>query len=98
MLKRGTHAPPKHVVGLYTSVAWKAPCREVAKLRLTPREALSEDVVHVGVPSVAAEKITGGADSHVRYVRVTDGDSGLAARWQPPSSFLRASDPPYPPP
>jgi len=34
ILKRGTHAPPRHVMALYTSVQWKTLCREVAKLAL----------------------------------------------------------------
>ena len=34
ILRRGTHAPPKNVMGLYTSVAWDSLCREVAKLQL----------------------------------------------------------------
>ncbi len=34
ILKRGTHAPPRHVMALYTSVQWKTLCREVAKLTL----------------------------------------------------------------
>jgi hypothetical protein len=34
LLKRGTHAPPRNVMGLYTSVEWETLCREVAKLRL----------------------------------------------------------------
>lgn len=34
ILKRGTHAPPRHVMALYTSVQWKTLCREVAKLQL----------------------------------------------------------------
>jgi len=34
ILKRGTHAPPRHVMALYTSVQWKTLCREVAKLVL----------------------------------------------------------------
>ena len=37
ILRRGTHAAPKHVMGLYTSVEWETLCREVAKLQLTPR-------------------------------------------------------------
>jgi len=32
ILKRGTHAPPRYVMALYTSVQWKTLCREVAKL------------------------------------------------------------------
>ena len=42
ILKRGTHAPPRHVMALYTSVAWKTLCREVVKLQL---ERPSEGVV-----------------------------------------------------
>lgn len=34
ILKRGTHAPPKDVMGLYTSVEYAALCREVAKIQL----------------------------------------------------------------
>jgi hypothetical protein len=37
VLKWGSHAPPKHVMGLYTAVEWKCLCAEVAKLQLTPR-------------------------------------------------------------
>lgn len=39
ILKRGTHAPPKNIMGLYTSVSWETLCREVAKVSLTPRDA-----------------------------------------------------------
>lgn len=41
VLKRGTHAPPKDVIELYTSVEWARLCGEVAKLnvsRRSPRE------------------------------------------------------------
>ncbi len=34
ILKRGTHALPRHVMALYTSVQWKTLCREVGKLTL----------------------------------------------------------------
>ena len=34
ILKRGTHAPPRHVMALYTSVQWQIIRREVAKLQL----------------------------------------------------------------
>jgi hypothetical protein len=34
ILKPGTHAPPRHVMALYTSVQWKTLCHEVAKLTL----------------------------------------------------------------
>lgn len=34
ILRRGTHAPPRHVMGLYTSIEWAALCREVGKIRL----------------------------------------------------------------
>lgn len=34
LLKRGTHAPPRAVMDLYTSVEWATLCREVAKLKL----------------------------------------------------------------
>lgn len=37
ILKRGTHAPPKDVISLYTSIEWARLCREVAKLTLAPR-------------------------------------------------------------
>jgi integrase len=30
----GTHAPPRDVLGLYTSLEWEALCREVAKMQL----------------------------------------------------------------
>jgi hypothetical protein len=40
ILKRGSHAPPKSVMGLYTGVEWEALCREVSKLKLEPREKL----------------------------------------------------------
>ena len=40
LLKRGTHEPQKHVVGLHTSGAWEALCHGVTKLKLTPCEAL----------------------------------------------------------
>jgi hypothetical protein len=29
----------------YATVAWEARCREVAKLKLTPRETLSDDAM-----------------------------------------------------
>ncbi len=53
LLKRGTHAPPSNVVALYTSVAWETLCREVAKLNLTPRDALGEEAF----PMVAYRRI-----------------------------------------
>jgi integrase len=34
LLKRGTHAPPRNIMGLYTSVEWETLCREVAKLKV----------------------------------------------------------------
>ena len=34
ILRWGTHAPPKSVIDLYTSIEWEALCREVGKLRL----------------------------------------------------------------
>jgi integrase len=34
MLRRGTHAPPKHVMGLYTTPAWESLCEQVLKLDL----------------------------------------------------------------
>ena len=37
ILKRGTHAPGKDIMSLYTSVEWDSLCREVAKLQLIPR-------------------------------------------------------------
>lgn len=52
LLKRGTHAPPKHVMGLYTSVAWESLCREVGKLDLTA----SKKVVQLG-PRVRAVQV-----------------------------------------
>lgn len=39
ILRWGTHAPPKHIMGLYTSMEWAAVCREVAKLQLERRRA-----------------------------------------------------------
>ena len=39
ILKRGTHAPPRHVMGLYTQPAWEAVCREVEKLDLFKKPA-----------------------------------------------------------
>jgi integrase len=44
LLKRGTHAPPRSVMDLYTSVEWKVLCREIAKLKL-PRPADSATLV-----------------------------------------------------
>jgi hypothetical protein len=40
ILKWGSHAPPKTVMRLYTSVDWGRICDEVGKLKLTPREKL----------------------------------------------------------
>ena len=37
ILNRGTHAPPRSVMELYTSVDWKVLCREVSKLRFGRR-------------------------------------------------------------
>jgi len=37
ILRRGTHAPPKDVMELYTTVEWAKLCAEVAKLRLDRR-------------------------------------------------------------
>jgi integrase len=34
ILKRGTHAPPKDIMNLYTTVAWEKLCEEVNKLSL----------------------------------------------------------------
>ena len=34
ILKRGTHAPPRNMMALYTSVQWKTLRREVAKLTM----------------------------------------------------------------
>jgi integrase len=41
MLSRGTHAAPRDVMGMYTSVAWRTLCREISKLRLGGRAANS---------------------------------------------------------
>lgn len=38
MLKRGTHAAPKSVMGMYTTVSWERLCEEVEKLKLERRE------------------------------------------------------------
>jgi integrase len=35
LLKYGSHAAPRHVMGLYTSPEWKRVCAEVSKLRLS---------------------------------------------------------------
>jgi integrase len=35
LLKYGTHAAPRHVMGLYTSPEWKKVCAEVSKLKLS---------------------------------------------------------------
>lgn len=38
VLKRGTHAPPREIMELYTSVEWERLCGEVAKLKIGPRK------------------------------------------------------------
>jgi integrase len=35
LLKYGTHAAPRHVMGLYTSYEWKRVCAEISKFRLS---------------------------------------------------------------
>lgn len=40
VLRRGTHAPPKDVMELYTSVEWSKLCAEVAKLRIAQPAAM----------------------------------------------------------
>jgi integrase len=40
ILRWGTHAPPRTVMGLYTTMEWAAVCREVAKLQLERRRAV----------------------------------------------------------
>jgi integrase len=37
ILRRGTHAPPRDVMELYTSVEWSKLCAEVAKMQVTRR-------------------------------------------------------------
>lgn len=39
LLRRGTHAAPRHVMGLYLSPEWEALCREVGRLRLARQTA-----------------------------------------------------------
>lgn len=46
ILKWGTHAPPRHVMGLYTSIEWARLCAEVDRIRL--RTKLVRSVVHIG--------------------------------------------------
>jgi integrase len=41
ILKRGTHAPPKDIMGLYTSVEWEKLCAEVYKLKFEHREPVT---------------------------------------------------------
>jgi hypothetical protein len=55
LLKRGTHAAPKHVMGLHTSVAWESLCREVQKLNITT----DRKVVQLG-PRVRTAKVLAG--------------------------------------
>jgi hypothetical protein len=43
ILKRGTHAPPRTVMDLYTSIEWAVLCREVAKLKLGNSELLADE-------------------------------------------------------
>jgi hypothetical protein len=38
ILKWGTHAPPRDVMNLYTSVEWDRLCAEVAKLKISRRQ------------------------------------------------------------
>jgi integrase len=60
ILKRGTHAPPKHVMGLYTSVKWESLCREVQKLNLTTARKvvqLGPRVRSVVVPSPVTPRV-----------------------------------------
>jgi hypothetical protein len=44
ILHRGTHAPPKDIMGLYTSVAWEALCREVDKFDPTKKAAAPKTI------------------------------------------------------
>ena len=87
MLKRGTHAPPKHVVGLYTTVAWEALCREVAKLKLAPRETLSEDAM----PMVAYRRLKSLTPAEVRERLVASGPTGTKPRNNEALGIPRAS-------
>jgi integrase len=46
ILKWGTHAPPRHVMGLYTSIEWGRLCAEVERMRV--RTKLVRSVVQIG--------------------------------------------------
>lgn len=56
ILKRGTHAPGKGIMAMYTSIAWERLCEEVAKLsldaRVPKRFGLHVKVRRVKVPSL----------------------------------------------
>jgi integrase len=49
ILRRGTHAPPRDVMELYTSVEWVKLCGEVAKLRVERRKGASVVALHTDV-------------------------------------------------
>lgn len=49
ILRRGTHAPPRDVMELYTSVEWAKLCAEVAKLRVKRRKGAKVRALHTDV-------------------------------------------------
>jgi hypothetical protein len=52
-----THAPPKTVIDLYTSVEWRNLCSKVLKLRLEPRPAPEVRGADEGAMRVAFRKL-----------------------------------------
>jgi integrase len=92
ILRRGTHAAPMHVMGIYTSVHWKTLCREVSKLRFARRPTSSaasllasgknfseyseETVEAAGIEPAALRVVLG----HVTSVAASRRQSGIVRR------------------
>ena len=61
ILRRGTHAPPRDVMELYTSVEWAKLCAEVAKLGVERHRAATVVALHADVEEHQSGAQTSGA-------------------------------------